>query len=319
MGDGLTRNTTIFISSRGHLNLSFNLLQCGITTVLSGGSMPLEPGNTFQLYYVNRGSMLLCCGEMSFKIPAGHGFFIFPDMDGTLRILGEEEEAEAVWVSFTGYQVETYLGRSAIFRSKPIFDDPKGELGELINGIHQASQNFPNRYCKMMSAMYNIFAYMLDAHPACQPDSCIDTSNYFAARAIEFVDAHYARNITVGDIAVALGITRKHLYEVFNLVFHIPPKQYLIYYRIEKACKRLKSTDQSVREIAETVGYANQFYFSKEFKRLIGMSPTEYRKAPDHSEIFSYRTFVSALTGKTQDISLPVIERLSATTYEPIP
>ena len=140
-----------------------------------------------------------------------------------------------------------------------------------------------------------------------------------AAGAIEYIHCNYANDVTVDDIAQALGITRKHLYAVFRYVFHISPKQYLIYYRMEKACKRLKTTDQSIQEISEMVGYANPFYFSKEFKRLIGMPPSEYRKTTaQNSEICSYRIFAPALTDAAQEIVLPVFEKLSDETYEPV-
>lgn len=318
MENGLTRSTTIYISSKTHLNLTFNLCECGVTELLLTGCIVSPAADTFTLYYLNRGSLLLQCGSLSFKLNAKQGFFVFPDMGIELCNLGEEE-AQTVWVNFTGYQVESYLNRANIFRSKPVFDDPDGCLGEHVNKIYEASQKFPNRYCKMMSTMYDLFARMLDANPTRQSANYVDSSNYFAARALNFVNHNYAANITVDDIAEALGITRKYLYAVFNYVFNISPKQYLIYYRIEKACKRLKSTDQPVREIAETVGYSNQFYFAREFKRLTGMSPTEYRKSPENTEIFSYRTFASTLTDKVDSIALPLREHLSDATYEPLP
>jgi AraC-like DNA-binding protein len=125
----------------------------------------------------------------------------------------------------------------------------------------------------------------------------------------------------VDEIAAAVGISRKHLYSVFNDILKIPPKQYLIYYRIEKACTRLKSTDQSVQEIAESVGYSNQFYFSKEFKRLTGRSPSEYRKSPNRSEIFSYRSFLSTLKEQLEDhsLDLPVNEQILSVYLPPQP
>lgn len=317
MEDGLTRNTTVYISSRTHLNLSFNLCQCGVTTLLQGGRLQAEPEDTFTLYCVNRGSILLRCDQLDFRVSAGQGFFILPDVTYILRNLGQEE-VECVWITFTGYQVETYLGRANIFRSKPVFHDDEGTRSALINEMYQAAQHFPNRYCKMMSGLYTLFGDLLENNPARQTANGIDTSNYYTSCAVEFIDNHYAKDIVVSDIADALGITRKHLYLVFRQAFHISPKQYLIYYRIEKACKRLKSTNQSVQEIAETVGYANQFYFSKEFKRLIGMSPTEYRNNPEHTEIFSYRTFASVLNEGGREIALPIFEELSEATYEPI-
>ena len=48
--------------------------------------------------------------------------------------------------------------------------------------------------------------------------------------------------------------------------------------RMEKACEMLAYTDKTIVRIAELTGYADQFYFSKVFKRVFGMSPNAYRK-----------------------------------------
>jgi AraC-like DNA-binding protein len=83
---------------------------------------------------------------------------------------------------------------------------------------------------------------------------------------------------------------------------------------------RLRSTEQSVFEISESVGYANQFYFAKEFKRLTGLTPSEYRKSPNHSELFSYRTFVPTLQERNGDmLGLPLEENIISVYSPPMP
>lgn len=215
MEEGLIQRTSVYISSRAHLNLSFNLCESGITTFLMGGTLQREAEDAFILQYVNRGTVLLSDDRMSFRISAGQGFFVFPDMQATLQNIGPEE-AELVWIVFTGYQVEVYLGRANLFRSQPVFRDPDGAIGGYVNEMHRASQKFPNRYCKMMALMYQLFAYMLDANPTRQPDNLIDTSNYYAASAIEYIHCNYANDVTVDDIAQALGIARKQLYAIYE-------------------------------------------------------------------------------------------------------
>jgi AraC-like DNA-binding protein len=58
---------------------------------------------------------------------------------------------------------------------------------------------------------------------------------------------------------------------------HISPQQYLINYRLEKARNLLKSTNLSISEISEQVGYPDPLSFSKIFKMYYKISPTEYR------------------------------------------
>ena len=55
------------------------------------------------------------------------------------------------------------------------------------------------------------------------------------------------------------------------------PKEYLTEYRIKQACRLLKETDLSISAIAYSVGFENNLYFSKAFKKQKGLSPSEYR------------------------------------------
>jgi AraC-like DNA-binding protein len=66
------------------------------------------------------------------------------------------------------------------------------------------------------------------------------------------------------------------------------------------------------------VGYTNQFYFAKEFKRLTGMTPSEYRKNPQPRDLFSYRTFVPTLKENAPDHSLDLpMEEVILSVYAP--
>jgi AraC-like DNA-binding protein len=55
------------------------------------------------------------------------------------------------------------------------------------------------------------------------------------------------------------------------------PQEFLIKYRLTKACEMLKDDSMSIREIAELTGYPNQFYFSRAFKEIYNMPPRQWR------------------------------------------
>ncbi|MET0377936.1 MAG: helix-turn-helix transcriptional regulator, partial [Spongiibacteraceae bacterium] len=57
------------------------------------------------------------------------------------------------------------------------------------------------------------------------------------------------------------------------------PIHYFIHLKMQRACELLETTEFDVREIAELLGYADPFYFSKLFKRTIGQSPQHFRIA----------------------------------------
>ena len=77
-------------------------------------------------------------------------------------------------------------------------------------------------------------------------------------------------------MAKSVGVTRSHLYRVFMLNVGQSPIDYLTEYRINEACKLLRAGNLSIAEVAISVGFFDQFYFSRVFKRAKGVPPSKY-------------------------------------------
>ena len=100
----------------------------------------------------------------------------------------------------------------------------------------------------------------------------------YVEKAETYIGTNYSYPITVEDVASYVGISRSHLFRSFQAYRHKSPKEYLSEYRIKQACHLLKETNLSVSAIAYSVGFDNNLYFSKAFKKQKKMSPSEYRK-----------------------------------------
>lgn len=83
------------------------------------------------------------------------------------------------------------------------------------------------------------------------------------------------------DIAKAVGVSRSHLYRVFMSNVGQSPIDYLTHYRISEACSLLKNSTLSIAEIAVSVGFFDQFYFSRVFKKVKKVPPSKYLTALD--------------------------------------
>ena len=96
-----------------------------------------------------------------------------------------------------------------------------------------------------------------------------------------YVEQNYAKNIGLESVAMAADLSSAY----FSYLFKQETGQnfivYLTDYRIKKAKELLKTSDMTVREIGEAVGFTDQRYFSKTFKKVVGIKPTEYRKFYD--------------------------------------
>lgn len=97
-----------------------------------------------------------------------------------------------------------------------------------------------------------------------------------------YIHQHYAESISISDIANYFGIKRRYLTSVFQRYIGTSPIEYLTAYRIRKAQELLCLTEKQILEISNSVGYIDNLYFSRVFKKKTGMSPTEYRKHQSH-------------------------------------
>ena len=91
------------------------------------------------------------------------------------------------------------------------------------------------------------------------------------------IRSHPEQEWRVEDIADALHISRGHLQKAYKQYFGMGIIETVIELRMELAKKYLKQSDKSVTEIASLCGYASYVYFTKQFKKSVGVTPSEYR------------------------------------------
>lgn len=108
-------------------------------------------------------------------------------------------------------------------------------------------------------------------------DSSDDIKSEYTQQAIRYIEEHYADDINVRSIAAALSISESHLSKVFKDTIHSTIGEYLTNYRINRACMLLKDPQIRIYEVAVQCGYNDQRYFSVIFKRIMGMTPNEFR------------------------------------------
>ena len=89
---------------------------------------------------------------------------------------------------------------------------------------------------------------------------------------------HLDQRFTIEELSKRYLINSSTLKEVFKAVYGLPIASYMKEYRIRQAMKLLRDTDATIAEIAAQVGYETQGKFSKAFKDIADMLPTEYRK-----------------------------------------
>lgn len=98
-------------------------------------------------------------------------------------------------------------------------------------------------------------------------------------QARSIIMSHLDEPWTIDDMANLLGLSPSRFSHIYTSIFHISPKQNLLNERMNQAKLLLLSQNYSIGEVAEKVGYDNIYHFSKQFKKVVGVSPSEYRRS----------------------------------------
>ncbi|OME29931.1 AraC family transcriptional regulator [Paenibacillus odorifer] len=97
-------------------------------------------------------------------------------------------------------------------------------------------------------------------------------------KVLTYIDAHIERNITIHELAEIAYMHPNYFIRLFKQQIGVPPIQYITRKKITKAKELLRGTQSSVGEIAHDLGFSELYYFSKQFKKNVGLSPSEFRQ-----------------------------------------
>jgi AraC family transcriptional regulator len=96
---------------------------------------------------------------------------------------------------------------------------------------------------------------------------------------VEYIEEHLAASPTLAQMAAIAHLSAYHFTRQFKAATGLPPHQYVILRRVERAKRLLQGADLSLAEVAAGAGFTDQSKFSHHFKRLVGVSPRHFRKS----------------------------------------
>ena len=126
-------------------------------------------------------------------------------------------------------------------------------------------------YQESMGYIYRILAEL-------QRDSYMPGEKYLKIRpAIEYIAAHFTEEkINMEELAAECGISYSYMKRLFIEMSGFPPQKYVTNMKMNSACDLLRTGDYSVETVAAMTGFGNIFYFSRQFKKQMGITPTEF-------------------------------------------
>lgn len=232
----------------------------------------------FLLHYILEGQGQYQVGSQSYKLEAGQGFLIEPEVR-TFYQADSHAPWTYLWVGFDGMRVREYLGDIGLSGRRLTFRCPKkDELQALVfnvlkNNTISASNQFLQEGC--LYAFFSILSQdmVLLPHPG-QGAS----ENLYVRKAMEYIQNNYYNGINVTDIANYVCINRSYLYTLFRENMRVSPQDYLTNYRITRASELLDLTDLPIEGVAQSCGYRDSLVFGRIFKAKQGLTPSQFRK-----------------------------------------
>lgn len=112
------------------------------------------------------------------------------------------------------------------------------------------------------------------------------TSQFHSTRdTLEYLRQNLHRRLTLDDMARHAQLSKSHFLRLFKEQTGYSPVDYFIHLKLQHACMLLSVTRQTIREISLAVGYEDPYYFSRIFKKVVGVSPSQYREAPESTPL----------------------------------
>ncbi len=122
-------------------------------------------------------------------------------------------------------------------------------------------------------------------------------SDAVLAGALDYVATHYHQEIKVSSLAEACNMSESHFRRVFEEGMNMKPLDYINLIRVQSACELLKKTGKSMEEVGEESGFASISAFNRNFRKILNVSPYQWKKSKENYEgkLLHYR--ISAQKG----------------------
>lgn len=256
-------------------NAELSVYNCGLQSCMGGYTWGPGVRDHFLIHLVTTGLGSYSIHEKTYRLGAGDLFLAKPNQV-IVYTAHPTTPWEYYWVGFNG-GIAAYLVQQLPFtEDMPVVKAQQPEvLRQSLHNIYLAKGNEAHHSARMAGYLYLFLAdLMQQTNKAAK--KAPDLAAQYVISAIQFIQFNYSQDIGVDDIARAVGVSRSHLYRVFIASLGQSPIEYLTEFRIQEACTLLQTTNLSVAEVAYSVGFLDQFYFSRIFKKIKGVPPSQY-------------------------------------------
>jgi len=230
----------------------------------------------FLLHYIISGSGTFECDGKSYTLHENQGFLICPDII-TYYEASSNDPWIYTWIGFRGIKAETFLKNISLDKDSPVFNCKGDVIKKCFENIRESSAYKFGYELRLQGYLSILLSELIEQSGSGLTNGDGQKKNYIK-KSIKFIEMNYTSTISIESLARYVGLNKNYFSTIFSELLGIPPQEYLIKYRVNRACKLLCNKDLTISEISRSVGYDDPLGFSKMFKHIKGVSPKAYRQ-----------------------------------------
>ncbi len=215
------------------------------------------------------GEKIPVTGEQFFIVPGGHILKFFSTVSNTRFLFAGFNGLKSRQLSREFSVVRNLVPsmKNMVANREMLFDEI---FNNLSKGFHDENLEYIN-FC-----FGHLLATFIYANQT--SDDIADRSNFAVRRIINFLEKNLDKKLTLEQIACEAGYSMTYFTTLFKKETNYSPISYFSHLKILKSCEFLDYTKMKIKEISFHFGYSDPYYFTKDFKKKMGMSPRQYRQ-----------------------------------------
>jgi AraC-like DNA-binding protein len=251
---------------------------CGTENCPPGYSYGPAVRSQYLIHYIIDGEGSYTVNNQTYKLKKNEGFLICPNVL-TYYESDKENPWSYMWVGFNGVKAQTYLNYANLNEENLIFEYSEDDtLKNYISEMLKLKERDYSNELKLEGLLYFFMSKLAEVRKNTFDQKSYKSAEVYLEKSVEFIENNYSNNIKINDIASYIGINRSYLTHIFKKNINMSPQEFLVNYKIDKACTLLRNTDLPIKAVAKSVGYSDPLTFSKIFKKINGDNPKSYRE-----------------------------------------
>ena len=269
------KNITYFTQNKS-TNETIHILDFGYHKTTQGKPSTQTVVDHYSLHCIVDGKGTYRVHDQTYSLQQNDCFLLLPNTP--IRYQSDEENPWIYyWIGFDGIDALHMMQLCNISYQSPVLHyDNIEELTSIIEPLTLLPTSTIADNYMALGQFYTLSSKLIHYNTSIKLPS---RKEDYVNQAIAMIQNSYYKNISVQDICDSIGLERTHFYRIFKEITGISMHQYISSLKIKRACYFLTNSALSYSEIAYYCGYTSEQYFSIAFKKILGVSPSSYRRS----------------------------------------